>query len=77
MTFRRDRNVSEVDFVIGDEYAVQVKGSAHVHRDHMRSLQMLSKEISIKKRIIVCMESEPRLVQGIWILPWKIFLNEL
>ena len=77
VTFWRDRSGSEVDFVIGDEYAVEVKGSAHVHRDDMRGLKLLSEEVSIKKQIIVCMESEPRLVQGIWILPWKMFLNEL
>ncbi len=78
VTFWRDQAGHEVDFVIGDEYAVEVKGASHVQKGDMRGLLLLAEEAPMKQKIIVSMEPEPRLSSnGIRILPWKLFLDEL
>ena len=78
VTFWRDQAGHEVDFVIGDEYAVAVKGTSSVQQEDMRSLRLLAREAPMKQKIIVSMEPEPRLSSGgIRILPWTLFLDEL
>ena len=78
VTFWRDQAGHEVDFVIGDEYAVEVKGTSSVQQEDMRSLRLLAQEAPMKQKIIVSMEPEPRLSgEGIRILPWTLFLDEL
>lgn len=69
----------EIDFILGQmDVAVEVKASAKVHAINTRPFQVLSDEHSVGKRILVCLESEPRRISnGIEVLPWRIFLREL
>lgn len=67
-----------MDFVIGDEYAVAVKGTSSVQQEDMRRLRLLAREAPMKQKIIVSLEPEPRLSSGgIRIPPWTLFLDEL
>ena len=77
VTFWRDRSGNEVDFIIGDSCAIEVKGTNMVQEKHLRGLKILSEEITLKHKIIVSLDSKPRLIGNIRILPWKIFLKEL
>lgn len=55
-----------------------VKGTSSVPQEDMRSLRLLAREAPMKQKIIVSMEPEPRLSsEGIRILPWTLFLDEL
>ena len=69
----------EVDFICGDMHtAIEVKSSARIHENHLKSLKALKAERSVKNIILVCMEREPRVVdKNIHILPWKVFLRKL
>ena len=69
----------EVDFICGDMHtAIEVKSSSRIHNNHLKGLKALKEEWNVKNLILVCMESQPRIVnKNIQILPWKIFLKKL
>ena len=72
----RSKSNIEVDFVLGN-LAVEVKAKRVVGKRDMRSLAALRDEDMFDNYIVVCMESTPRTVDGIRILPWATFLDEL
>jgi uncharacterized protein len=67
----------EVDFILGDEIAIEVKGSKNIAPQDLKNLKALREEQKLKKYILVCCEQVPRVVDGITILPWQLFLDEL
>lgn len=68
----------EVDFVIGDELAIEVKAATHISDRDLRGLRDIQSEAQFKSRIIVCQEPYPRLTDdGILIMPIKQFLSRL
>lgn len=67
----------EVDFIIGDSVGVEVKGKEVVHSNDLKGLLALREERRMKHYILVCEEKGKRRVNGIEILPWKVFLEEL
>lgn len=67
----------EVDFIFGDEVAIEVKTTNHVTPDDMRGLCALQEENKLSKYFLVCFEKRRRKVDGITILPWEEFLHEL
>lgn len=79
VTFWRTSTGQEVDFILGDkETAIEIKGSGRVHEGDLRALRALKEDGPVKRRIVVCLEKEPRQPGGgIEILPWRIFLHEL
>ncbi len=79
LTFWRTSTGQEVDFILGDkEAAIEIKGSARVHEGDLRALHALREDGPVKRRIVVCLEKQPRRTEGgIEILPWRAFLAEL
>jgi predicted AAA+ superfamily ATPase len=78
LTYWRSRSQFEVDFVIGDEVAVEVKGKSLVSTRDLKGLQALSEDLTLRRRILVCSEREPRRLEGgIDVLPIEIFLRKL
>jgi len=77
LTFWRDYNGHEVDFVIGDEVAIEVKSTESVTEKHLKSLKMFSDDIKIKRKIVVSLDSFPRTLGGVSIVPWREFLSRL
>lgn len=76
--FWRTSTGQEVDFVLGDlEVAIEVKGAARVHEGDLRGLRALREEHRVRRAVMVCLEKEPRSVDGIDILPWRVFLDWL
>ena len=73
------RSVSgfEVDFIFSDEIAIEVKASSIVSPQDLKGLRALKEEKKLKHYVVICLEKNPRTVDGIRILPWDIFLNEL
>lgn len=71
---------TEVDFIVGDmELAIEAKSSRKINSDHLKGLRQLRVEYpKVKKRIIVCLESEARKTDDdILILPYKDFVRRL
>jgi predicted AAA+ superfamily ATPase len=77
LSFFRTSNGQEVDFVVGDELAVEVKASDNITERDLRSLQLLSEEIPLRYRIVVSTERVPRRIRNIEILPVLTFLERL
>ena len=72
----RSKSNFEVDFVF-ENVAVELKAKAVVGQRDLRGLRALREEGLLRDYLLVCMEREPRIVDGIRILPWEVFLDEL
>lgn len=77
LTFWRSTSKEDVDFIIDGRIAVEVKPAKVVKPSHLRGLYALREEKICSHYIIVCNEERPRLEDGIEILPWQIFLDQL
>jgi uncharacterized protein len=67
----------EVDFIIGDHTAVEVKAKSTLYAKDLKSLQALAEETRMKRFLCVSLESRRRTVGNITILPYRTFLHEL
>ena len=67
----------EVDFVLGDHTAIEVKAKANVVPRELRSLLALAEEKKVKRSLCVSLDPRRRKVAGITILPWREFLEAL
>lgn len=68
----------EVDFIIKEKVAVEVKATKHVSPRDLKGLKALMEEGLMEKYILVCREDYPQLLDnGILILPYKDFLSDL
>lgn len=68
----------EVDFIIQDKVAVEVKSARRVSKRDLKGLMALMEEGLMEKYILVSREDYPQLLDnGILILPYKVFLEEL
>lgn len=77
LAYWRSTSDFEVDFVFGDATAVEVKAKNPVADRDLRGLRALREERLLKRHVMVCLEPRPRTVDGIRILPWRQFLDEL
>ena len=77
--FWRSKNHQEVDFVIGDNFAVEVKAGKEIRPRDLKGLKALSEEIPLKYKIIVSLsETNSRLIEKQFlVLPYKMFLKKL
>jgi predicted AAA+ superfamily ATPase len=67
----------EVDFILGDHTAVEVKAKENVSPQDLRSLRALGEEKMLKRYLCVCLEPRLRKTEGVAILPFKVFLEAL
>lgn len=77
LAYWRSASGYEVDFVVGDRLAVEVKGKETVRERDLRGLRALREEGILSDFVLVCLEPRPRRVDGIDILPWREFLTRL
>ncbi|MFW7379666.1 MAG: ATP-binding protein [Oligoflexus sp.] len=73
----RSQSQLEVDFLINESIAVEVKASARVSNQDLKGLKALSEDVSLQRKIVVCGEKEKRIVDDIEIIPYGDFLKEL
>jgi predicted AAA+ superfamily ATPase len=67
----------EVDFIIGDHTAIEVKAKESISPGDLKSLRALSEEKKLRRYLCVCLEPRPRRVAGIDVLPLQPFLDAL
>ena len=78
INYWRTKTGLEVDFILGaGEVALEVKGGTRLDSKDMHGSRAFLKEYKPKKSIIVSNEKEPRVVNGITVMPWKDFLCAL
>ena len=78
LCYWRTENGTEVDFVVGDDMAIEVKSTHNPTSRNLEGLRKIGEEKDFKHRILVCRESTARMTdEGILILPWQEFLHRL
>lgn len=75
--FWRTTSGYEVDFILGDHTAIEVKGKLQVSARDLRPLRALAEDATLKRLVCVSFESRPRIVDGIEVLPCDTFLEAL
>ncbi len=77
VAYWRSASGFEVDFILGDSVAIEVKAKTNIVGHDLKGLRALKEETVLKQYIVVSFEDVPRVVDGIEIWPWKMFLEQL
>ncbi|MBW1804537.1 MAG: DUF4143 domain-containing protein, partial [Deltaproteobacteria bacterium] len=77
LCYWRSTSGFEVDFILNEKTAIEVKGKANISSKDYKALRSLKEEALLKEYILVSLEETPRKVGDICILPWKEFLINL
>ncbi|MGQ9647337.1 MAG: ATP-binding protein [Thermodesulfobacteriota bacterium] len=77
LNYWRSTSGFEVDFIIGDHTAVEVKAKENVSAADLRPLRVLGEEKKMRRHLCVSLEPRRRRVDDITILPYKDFLEAL
>lgn len=78
LQYWRSTSHFEVDFIIGNELALEVKGTDLVKDKHLKGIRALKEEGLIGTYGVVGLDTTERITEdGIHIWPWKIFLAKL
>lgn len=78
MSYWRSLSQFEVDLIVGQEWALEIKGTAQVQERHLKGLLALKEEGLIRNYGVVSLDPEFRKTSdGISIYPWQSFLQAL
>ena len=78
LCYWRSTSGFEVDFILNDTLAIEVKAKNRVGDQDLSGLRALREEAKLKRYIIVCLErTSRRLDDNTEILPWQTFLDRL
>ena len=77
LSYWRSTSGFEVDFILGDHTAIEVKAKENVSAQDLKSLRALAEEKKLKHYLCVSLEPRPRTVGGISVLPYRKFLDDL
>lgn len=78
LTYWHAQSGQEVDFIINERVAVDVKATKRVSAKDLKGLKALMEEGLMEKYILVCRENYPQLLDnGILVLPYEDFLSRL
>lgn len=78
MTYWRTREKYEVDLILGDELAIEIKAKPMVTDRDLKHLRLIGPEADWKRRIVICEERLWRRTEdGIEIFPVEQFLRRL
>ena len=67
----------EVDFMLGEHTAIEVKAKESIGGHDLRSLHAIKEERRVRRYLCICLEKRARKVEGIEILPLSAFLKSL
>jgi uncharacterized protein len=67
----------EVDFIIADHTAVEVKAKENISSQDVKPLHALAEEKKLKRYLCVSLEPRRRKMDAVTVLPWEDFLSEL
>lgn len=77
LAFWKAKSGFEVDFILGDHTAIELKASDHVGPNDLKSLKALAEERKLKRYLCVSLETRRRQVGTVTILPIHEFVNNL
>lgn len=77
ITYWRTKQGQEVDFIVDDSWAIEVKAVKKISGKHLKGLKAFSEENLQTCQFLVCQEATRRTVDGVIIYPWREFLTDL
>ncbi len=77
LCFWRTPEGHEVDFIIGDEVAIEVKSSKKIAAKYLKGLRYLMEENKIEHYYLISQDPIALRQDGIYILPWENFIKRL
>lgn len=78
LNYWRSHSQFEVDFLLGERVAIEVKSSANIHSRDEKALLALAEDLKLRRKLIVCLEKKRRTSDGgTEIVPVEEFLEEL
>ncbi len=77
LSYWQAQNGQEVDFIIGDDIAIEVKATTNPNSKHMKGLRALAEENICKKYYLVCKCSNNKIIDNIHIINWNDFLEKM
>ena len=78
MSYWRSTSKFEVDLILNNKWAIEIKSTKSVNDKHLKGLKALKEEGLIENYAVVsCDLNERRTRENINIFPWKIFLDKL
>jgi predicted AAA+ superfamily ATPase len=77
LSYWRSTSGFEVDAILADETAIEIKAKTNVTAQDLKGLRALQEERLVRKLVCVCLEPRPRRVGDIEVLPLSDFLQAL
>ncbi len=77
VNYWRSNSGFEVDFILGDHTAIEIKAKKTVTIQDLKSLNALAEEKNLKRFLCVSLEDRARQVGVVRILPYRLFLDAL
>ena len=77
LSYWRSTSGFEVDFIIGDHTAIEVKAKENLSLAELKPLRALAEEKKLKRFLCVSLEPRRREIEGVTVLPYKDFLEQL
>lgn len=77
LSFWRSENKQEVDFLIGESVAIEVKASHRISKKHLGGLKALREEKIFKSFYVISEDELERIEDGVHIIHWRTFLQKL
>ena len=78
MCYWRSTSQFEVDLILNDRWAIEIKGSTSIQNKHLKGLRALREEGNIEHFAVVsCDRHERKTADDIQIFPWELFLEQL
>ena len=77
LSYWRSTSGFEVDFIIGEHTAIEVKAKENLSASELKPLRMLAEEKILKRYLCVSLEPRMRKIGDVTVLPYKEFLEAL
>ena len=78
VAYWRTASQLEVDFILGDhEVAVEIKATEMAQPRHLAGLKAFGDEYEVRRRIVVSLDPRTRILEGVSVMPWRVFLERL
>ena len=77
LSYWRSQSKFEVDFLIDDQFAIEVKGTSRVSSADLKGMRALAEDLPLRRKIIISSELTTRYVDDIEIMHYDTFLNDL
>lgn len=77
LKYWRSKSNFEVDFILDEKVAIEVKSTKRVAKDDLKGLKALSEEKLLKKYFLVSFDKKNQIIEGIQCIYWEDFLDQL